>query len=136
MVAARPTPSLNRYLPDVQGQEKKTPKLAKVQRAGVGRVGNMDEMVEDTAEVTYHTANVLRGGQNPALRLAAETVVATEMCEEEDKKGRNTKYFCRSCNTNICNSCFSISCLSHKVQWMPFSGDFTCGSSLHKAPGA
>jgi hypothetical protein len=91
------------------------------------------ERTEELAAPTHlvQAANLLRAGQNPALRVARLTAVSTEECEEEAKGAKNTKYFCRTCDANICNSCFSISCLAHKVQWIPYCSTFSCLSAHH-----
>ena len=82
-------------------------------------------------KLEYQTCSVLRSGQNPALRVVNVTVVPTLECEHAVKNIKPTKYFCITCNLTVCNSCFSISCLAHKVQWIPYSPNFTCLSVHH-----
>lgn len=59
-----------------------------------------------------------------------DTIGATRPTVESKPPG-NTIYFCRSCSCSICNTCLSQSCLSHKVQWIPYSATPVCGSSRH-----
>ena len=91
------------------------------------------EFVEVIPAVDYQTCSLLRGGQNPALRVASMAVVPILECEVEAKSAKNTKYFCITCNLTVCNSCFTVSCLAHKVQWIPYSPNFTCLSLQHDA---
>ena len=86
------------------------------------------EVALNLPDVLYQTCTVLRGCQNPNLRVARQIDVQTEECEEEGKSAKNTKYFCRTCVASICNSCFSISCLGHSVQWIPYCSTFSCDS--------
>ena len=93
----------------------------------------LTEFVEVIPEVDYQTCSLLRGGQNPALRVASMAVVPILECEVEAKSAKNTKYFCITCNLTVCNSCFTVSCLAHKVQWIPYSPNFTCLALHHDA---
>jgi len=44
---------------------------------------------------------------------------------------KQVKYFCKKCNLDICNACFSTVCSSHMVQWIG-SAFFHCQSPHHK----
>jgi len=44
---------------------------------------------------------------------------------------KQVKYFCKKCNLDICNACFSTVCSSHMVQWIG-SSFFHCASPHHK----
>ena len=44
---------------------------------------------------------------------------------------KQTRYFCKTCNVNVCNVCVSSSCGAHNVQFLG-SGYFHCQSSKHK----
>jgi len=115
-----------RYIPDVRGKEIKPQKPIKLKEARQERLEMAMETVETVPEVEYQTCSVLRGGQNPALRVATEREITSQECEEETKSAKNTKYFCMTCDANRCNSCFTQSCMSHKVQWIPYCSTFLC----------
>ena len=115
-----------RYIPDVRGKEIKPQKPIKLKEGRQERLETAMETVETVPEVEYQTCSVLRGGQNPALRVATEREITTQECEEETKSAKNTKYFCMTCDANRCNSCFTQSCMSHKVQWIPYCSTFLC----------
>ena len=44
---------------------------------------------------------------------------------------KQTRYFCKTCNTDVCNACFSSVCGSHNVQFLG-SAYFHCKSPFHK----
>ena len=62
--------------------------------------------------------------------------VETEMCKKERESTnivyKNSKFYCKTCNENICNNCFTTECMDHVVQWLG-NATFTCDSASHKA---
>jgi len=44
---------------------------------------------------------------------------------------KQTRYFCKTCNVNVCNVCVSSTCGAHNVQFLG-SGYFHCQSPHHK----
>ena len=44
---------------------------------------------------------------------------------------KQTRYFCKNCNADICNACFSSVCSAHNVQFLG-AGYFHCKSPFHK----
>ena len=121
-----------RYRPDVRGKDIKMPKIT-VSTVKQNIFEQPTEFAGVIPAVDYQTCSLIRAGHNPALRVASVTVVPTLECELEAKSAKNTKYFCITCNLTVCNSCFSVSCLAHKVQWIPYSPNFTCLSLHHDA---
>ena len=119
----------------MRGKDIKIPKMPKVTISTVKQniFEQPTECVGVIADVEYQTCSIIRAGHNPALRVASVAVVPILECELEAKSAKNTKYFCITCNLTVCNSCFSISCLAHKVQWIPYSPNFTCLSQHHDA---
>lgn len=44
---------------------------------------------------------------------------------------KQTRYFCKTCNVNVCNVCFTSTCGAHNVQFLG-SSYFHCQSPFHK----
>jgi len=55
----------------------------------------------------------------------------TEIKEKRIKPAKQTKYYCKKCNIDQCNNCFSKSCTGHNVQWIG-QATFICQSALHQ----
>ena len=64
----------SRYRPDVRGKDIKMPKIT-VSTAKQNTFEQLTEFVEVIPAVDYQTCSLLRGGQNPALRVASMAVV-------------------------------------------------------------
>merc|ERR1711915_201380 len=68
-------------------------------------------------------------GMKPSRVITTE--VSVKKCEKEKNFiYKNSKYFCRSCNIDICNDCFTSGCSAHDVQWLG-SSSFSCLSPQH-----
>ena len=116
----------------MRGKDIKMPKVT-ISKVKQNIFEQPTECVGVIPSVEYQACSIIRAGYNPSLRVASVAVVPILECELEAKSAKNTKYFCITCNLTVCNSCFSVSCLAHKVQWIPYSPNFTCLSLHHDA---
>jgi len=69
--------------------------------------------------------NVKTGNPKPRTRLRDSFV------EKEVGPPKQTKYFCKKCQKDICTECFKSVCNSHNVQFIG-STRFFCESPFHK----
>merc|ERR1712013_303131 len=68
-------------------------------------------------------------GEPKVIRSHSLKLISTLV--EADAQNPSLKYFCKKCNLDICNACFSTVCSSHMVQWIG-SAFFHCQSPHHK----
>lgn len=90
---------------------------------------------ETAAELQAAPSMRCRGLADPGLGLDPRRIRVTktevrEECNVRVRTAKHPKYFCQSCETDICKECLQDRCISHEVQWIG-NHTYTCGSPNH-----
>ena len=91
------------------------------------------EVVTEIRNVTTTRVRV-GGGQedsNSNRRIRVTKTEVREECNVRMRSVKSPKYYCRSCEVDICKKCLQSWCNSHSVQWIG-NHTFNCASPNHR----
>ena len=94
----------------------------------------VESCLEVVAEIGKVTRVRVGGGKEESSSNRRIRVTKTEIREECNVRMRSVKspkYYCRSCEVDICKKCLQSWCNAHSVQWIG-NHTFNCASPNHR----
>jgi len=143
------------YVPELKRGKKKSVTLSMVDMAHMPAILELEysfctvsQVMEEKATATKVSVRTQEGRKSVVLKTRnrwSMPVIPTPIKEKEPPKKKDreplearrvgppkqVKYFCKNCNVDVCNACFSSVCSGHQVQWIG-SAFFHCASPYHK----
>ena len=94
------------------------------------------EVVTEIQNVTRERLSRVGGGSqedsnNSNRRIRVTKTEIREECNVRMRSVKSPKYFCRSCEVDICKKCLQSWCNAHDVQWIG-NHTFNCKSPNHR----
>ena len=93
------------------------------------------EVVTEIQNVTRERLSRVGGSQedsnNSNRRIRVTKTEIREECNVRMRSVKSPKYFCRSCEVDICKKCLQSWCNAHSVQWIG-NHTFNCASPNHR----